>query len=175
MDPNPLTLALQDFDSMLLDDHSSNPAMDEDLWLNSCHILHDYKFISPDSIPRPPDNLTRNPNDEEAPIAAADMEFDEISPFSSEMSSNFRVWDLNTENPELEIGTLAEILSSILAQTEDCMSYDALDLFSGRSPRLSDDVFTFRDMKSALEEHNVDRLSAILEGLGISGRNWKKG
>lgn len=77
----------------------------------------------------------------------------------------FPVWDLNTENLELESGTLTEILTSSL---DGNSSRDSRELFNSTSPP-SSDAFDLRDLDSALEDcQDVDSLIADMAGLKIS-------
>lgn len=98
-----------------------------------------------------------NPNSAMAATSARETE---------DLSVIFPVWDLNTENLELESSTLMDILTSSL----DRNSFrESPELFKSPLTRRSADAFNLKALDSALEEtQDVDSLIADMAGLNIS-------
>lgn len=98
-----------------------------------------------------------SPNSAMAATAARETE---------DLSDIFRVWDLNTEDPELETCTLTEILSSSLDRNS---LRDSPEVFKSPLTRRSADAFDLKALDSALDEaQDVNSLIADMAGLNIS-------
>eukprot|EP01018_Ginkgo_biloba_P020852 Gb_12916 [translate_table: standard] len=78
-----------------------------------------------------------------------------------EKNNIFRVWDLNSENPELETDSFTAILTSSLAQSDQnpLVADSDLDIM----PPPSVHAFDLKDLSSALEES--DNLEGLISGM----------
>ncbi|KAH9326502.1 hypothetical protein KI387_006680, partial [Taxus chinensis] len=111
-------------------------------------LTPDYFFHLQEEDPQTPATEKDLLQKGEGGFRTADL-VDDKNPSSDEgeeddISDIFRVWDLNTENPELEKGTLTDIFTSSFAlpPSDD----DAPELF-GSSPS-HDDAFDFKELES---------------------------
>lgn len=91
-----------------------------------------------------------------------------------DLANIFRVWDLNTENPELERGTLTDILTSSLAESPS-LSNDGVPAKLWNSSVLLSPPFegaadlSLREMEKGMTEtESMESLIASLSDLNIS-------